>query len=534
MAQMLKTLVKIRLLGLLSGLTRGRSGKNAKKKMSVGAIVGFSLLYLYLAGVMIFMFGGMFFSLSPLAEVGLGWVYFAAYGIICFALMIIGSAAIAKTQIFDAKDNDLLMSLPVPPSYIIISRMVTLLVTNLAYMLVVIIPAVGVWWYSNGFGILWLVIFILLSAALLLFSTAVGIFMGWVITLISRKAKNKTLVSSLFTLVFLFAYLYFWFTAQENLEKILLNIEDIAVGIKNILPIYWFGEAIAGENILYALITLVIFTLPFVVAVAIISKTFYRIVSDSKSSVRIKDKKVSFNAVPVSRALLRRECARLFSSASYLTNSGIGVIFAVIGAVALLIKKDALLSAFGQDSIGVGGLLAPLLLVGFMFIFSMVIFTSATISIEGKNIWILQSLPVSPVEIFKAKIKLHVYACLPALILSWAAINIGFYAGLLFAAVSLVILALFVLIMAQMGLAFNLSKPVLDWQDEAVAVKTGMSVMFTMFAGMALAVTPLIAIFLLADYINFVLIGWAVIEAAIALMLYKWLTGSGVKKFEEL
>ena len=169
-----------------------------------------------------------------------------------------------------------------------------------------------------------------------------------------------------------------------------------------------------------------------------------------------------------------------------------------------------------------------------MFIFSMVIFTSATISIEGKNIWILQSLPVSPVEIFKAKIKLHVYACLPALILSWAAINIGFYAGLLFAAVSLVILALFVLIMAQMGLAFNLSKPVLDWQDEAVAVKTGMSVMFTMFAGMALAVTPLIAIFLLADYINFVLIGWAVIEAAIALMLYKWLTGSGVKKFEEL
>ena len=158
MAQMLKTLVKIRLLGLLSGLTRGRSGKNAKKKMSVGAIVGFSLLYLYLAGVMIFMFGGMFFSLSPLAEVGLGWVYFAAYGIICFALMIIGSAAIAKTQIFDAKDNDLLMSLPVPPSYIIISRMVTLLVTNLAYMLVVIIPAVGVWWYSNGFGILWLVI----------------------------------------------------------------------------------------------------------------------------------------------------------------------------------------------------------------------------------------------------------------------------------------------------------------------------------------------------------------------------------------
>ena len=74
----------------------------------------------------------------------------------------------------------------------------------------------------------------------------------------------------------------------------------------------------------------------------------------------------------------------------------------------------------------------------------------------------------------------------------------------------------------------------LDWQDEAVAVKTGMSVMFTMFAGMALAVTPLIAIFLLADYINFVLIGWAVIEAAIALMLYKWLTGSGVKKFEEL
>jgi ABC-2 type transport system permease protein len=69
-----------------------------------------------------------------------------------FAMMFIGSIFAAKAQLYEAKDNELLLSMPIPPSAILASRMLTLLLINLAFDLMIAVPAGIAWAQSCRFA----------------------------------------------------------------------------------------------------------------------------------------------------------------------------------------------------------------------------------------------------------------------------------------------------------------------------------------------------------------------------------------------
>lgn len=529
---MLKHLVKVKLLGLL-GSMGGKSAK-AKKGVSKGKLILLAVLYIYVLVVFGVMFGAMFTALTAFNTIGAGWVYFAIYAIISFVLMIMGSAAIAKTQLFDAKDNDLLLSMPVPPMYIIISRILSLLVVNLAYFLSVLIPAVVVWAISVGFSVIGVIAFILLSLGLLLLSTAMGVLMGWVIALVSRRAKSKTLISVIFTLGFLAVYFYFYASAQKYLELIIQNGEVIAGKLKAVLPLYWFGSAISDGNPLNMLLAMLICVVPFAIVFWVLTKTFNRIIADSHSTVRIKEKKARFDAVSPKKALLRREVSHVFASAPYLINSGLGVVMGVVAAVFLIIKKDMFATIILNVEMA-RNVMASLLICAAIFLIGMVYFTSATISVEGKTLWILRSLPMSSRDILVSKLKFHIYSTLPVSIMMWIAINVVCYVNWAFVIYSFLILAVYTLLTANIGMIENLRHPILDWTDEAVAVKSGMSVLFTMLINMVLTFLPLVLILVLSALNLWItLAAWLVIAGILAGASYAWIVTRGVKRFENL
>ena len=81
-----------------------------------------------------------------------------------FALMFIGSVFTAKSQLFEAKDNELLLSMPVPPGMILLSRMAALLAMNFVLELVVALPVFAAWLQYgtvNGVGILAFIVIVL-------------------------------------------------------------------------------------------------------------------------------------------------------------------------------------------------------------------------------------------------------------------------------------------------------------------------------------------------------------------------------------
>lgn len=208
--------------------------------------------------------------------------------------------------------------------------------------------------------------------------------------------------------------------------------------------------------------------------------------------------------------------------------------FSVIAAAVLILQRDSAALLAGQLGVG-NDYIASLMLLGTAFMTGMVMFTSSAISIEGKSLWILKSLPIATTEIFRSKLALHIIAVTPAVLIMWLAINICFYAGPLFAVYSLLLTMAYVFLSAGIGLAENLKRPVLDWSDETVAVKSGMSVLFTMLLNMALAFAPLIAVVILGHISLWaVLIVWLVLMILMNVLTYGWIKTKGVRAFAEL
>ena len=78
---------------------------------------------------------------QPLCEAGLNWLYFAIMGIVGILLSFIGSVMMTKSQLYDAKDNELLLSMPISPGQILAGRLLSLLLLNYIYQSFVMIPA---------------------------------------------------------------------------------------------------------------------------------------------------------------------------------------------------------------------------------------------------------------------------------------------------------------------------------------------------------------------------------------------------------
>ena len=135
---MLKVLLKKQCLGLLAFITQGKNGQRRSSK----AMLGFALLFLYGFGAM----GAMFWMMAdmlcePLVTAGLDWVYFSFVAVLATGLMIIIGLFAAKSTLYEAKDNDLIFSMPIPAWVVLLSRMFVLYVISFVFSALVLVPA---------------------------------------------------------------------------------------------------------------------------------------------------------------------------------------------------------------------------------------------------------------------------------------------------------------------------------------------------------------------------------------------------------
>jgi ABC-2 type transport system permease protein len=180
----------IRLRSLFHGMF-GRSLNARKRGPGFKLLIG--LLAVYIIAAFFYMFTIFFRALcAPFAAAGLGWFYFALAGIIVFFFCFIASIFMTQAQIFEAKDNDLLLSMPIKPSAVLASRIAILLIMNYVYEAFVILPA-GIIWCLNQPVTAAGVIFFILSALLLpMLALAVSALFGWLMALLTSICAART------------------------------------------------------------------------------------------------------------------------------------------------------------------------------------------------------------------------------------------------------------------------------------------------------------------------------------------------------
>ena len=92
-----------------------RSSKTGKARSRASA-VGYALLFAVLVVVLMLCFAGMALPLaSVLLPAGLDWLYFASMGLTALLVSVLASAFTSYSGLFQSRDNELLLSLPIPP-----------------------------------------------------------------------------------------------------------------------------------------------------------------------------------------------------------------------------------------------------------------------------------------------------------------------------------------------------------------------------------------------------------------------------------
>ena len=530
---MLKLLIKKQLTEIFRSYFYNSKKNTARSKGStVAAFIAFIL-------IMVLFLGGTFafvsYSMCPgLVQADAGWLYFAIMGGLSAFLGIFGSVFNTYQGLYLSKDNDLLLSMPIPVRYIIISRLISVYLLGLMYAGVVIVPAVIVYWIVAPFSISALAGGILLPLIISVFVLELSCALGWVVAKVSLKLKNKSFVTVLISLLFLGGYYFFYFKANTLIQTLVANAETYSVKIKDgAYGIYLIGSAGTGDPLGLA-VCIAVTGLLFFAVWKVLGGGFLKIATASGVYKETKANARAAGQHTPAAALLMKEVRRFTASPTYMLNCGLAVVLMPAAGIALLIKGDTVRMMLDNVFGGFPGALAVLLSAAACLLASMNDTAAPSVSLEGKSIWLLQSLPIEPKQVVLAKVRLQILLTgIPMLALLGCAVPLvkdeGAAVVILFFLTTLSYAAL----QAMFDMMLGLKMPNLTWTNEMTPIKQSGSVLAALFSGwlfplayggiylLLCAFLPAAVYLALALAVNTVLI----------LLLRRWLTTKGAARF---
>ncbi len=526
---MLKSLIKISITSIFSNIFSSEK-KNSKTKK-----VLFGLLGAYVVFAIFILFANIFYTIAPqFIMMDYEWLYFALAAIMVTLISVFGSFTISQSLLYNSKDNDMLLSMPIKISDILLSRVFVLLIFNFAYSLAVFIPAGVVYATLGKFSLFGVVAFIILSFLLPLFTVTISIIFAFVLTLISRKMKNKSIFSYIFATAFLIGYMYLSLNLQTAINMLLTSAGDISVTVRRYLSVfYMFGSAVADNNIIGLLVFALVAILPFVLVISILSATFLKLVNNTFSGRNTRTQSLSTNQSSALFALYKKEFERLISFPTYIMNTTIGGILAIIISVGLLIKGDALLESI-LSFLQADAMMPVIVATVLAFCAGMNSTTASSISLEGSAINIVKSLPIDYRDFYNSKILLNLSVGVPPIILasviSCLAVKGDFIDSLvmIFYPLSLQIFAAFV------GLCINMHKFKFEWTNPVYPVKQSISVLIEILLAIVISAIPLVVSIFLPVGTDFSLACLLVTVVVMGIngLVYKHIMKSGQKYFE--
>ena len=497
---MIKQLIAIRIRALLAAANgKNKRGGGTLSGAKLALFIGlYALLALIFAGLFAMTSFGMAFIMLPLGQDAM---YFGMLMTVTFAVVFFFSVFETKSELFDCRDNELLLSMPIKPRDIILSRIFTVLALNYIVTLIVMLPAVVIYGFMGGsiMGILGGTLVILL---LPLPIAALSSGVGYVVAVISKKLKNNSVLTALVSLL-LVAVFYAGYFALLNPEDEMIG-ESIAA-----MAVNPFMQAVGSAALLDPLAASI-----FVLSSVVISLVAYKIISIgyfSLLSSRATGKKQVYRSKRVEKrgaviAVAIKDLRRLVSSAMLMLNGCAGVMLSLL-LCGGLIFAGAELEAFSEALAPLGNVLPVLLAGSLVLTGGMNTLSSCLLSLEGQSLWILRSSPVRARDVLFGKALAHFVVSAPFSLIAAVAVIACSGAQILEIPLILLITLVSNVFFALLGICFNVAFPKFDFDNEMQPVKQSMPVFFMMLAatliglacsggGMALCVisSPLIAL----------------------------------------
>lgn len=524
-----RALLRVSLTALLRSIAPGRGGA----ALALGLSGSLSLLLSLL-------FGGLLSAaLVPLGAPALVPAFLCLVGgVMAFLFTVVGAGGL----LFGGRDNDLLLALPVPDSVLLAGRLSALYLENLLLFGLTLVPGMVLCCAISGW---WLPVLLSVPVALLgaLLPTLLAALLGWAIAWLTSHARHNALLGNLAYGAVLLGALALSVAVNLSTRTAAVETESLARALSAVFegPLWLFGRmgaACTGDAAAFAWVLL--FSLcPAALFVWGLGRGYRRLLTrmSAHRAARVYRMTAQRCASPMA-ALLRKEAARFFHTPVYLFNAAFGVFLLAAATVFACWQGDALLAWLGAET---GLALSSADLYGaFVGIACLMLATvstsSVSLSLEGRALWLVKSLPVPARRLLWSKVWFNMLVGWPLtalfFVLLWLTHGFTLLQGLAFLLVSAALSA----VVSLGGTAVNLRFPRLDAANDTVVCKQSLSAMLGIFGGMALALAGIAGCLLVGARLPLAvyLLACGALLTVLAAALGIWLDRAGPRYLQKL
>lgn len=411
----------------------------------------------------------------------------------------------ANGELFQFKEYETFITLPIKTSTIIMSRFFYLYFWNVLCSMLLMLSMGSVYIvYEHLQG--WFYIFWLLSIFLIpLLTTTLVAILSSLIMFLAAKFRHASLICSALTSGLLLLLLSFSLL-NNNMTSLdsLMDVEKIGNQLVTELyraypPAQLYNRVVViGDIKLFSLYAggILFFFWLFIKG---LSFKYKQIHANLMSVKRKNNYQVTMMKQTTQvKALYFKELKRFFASAIYVTNNTIGLIIALIMSVSLFFYgKEAMVITLDIPQLEeMLSKLAP-------FILSLMITLSCTscvsLSLEGKTVWCIQSLPILKKDIYKSKILVNLTFTLPTVMICATFLSYALQVTLFEGIVLFFIPIMYAFFSAVWGIWINYKFLNYSWESETQVVKQSIASMIGMLGGMFIVIITMLPIAFVTD-----------------------------------
>lgn len=466
--------------------------RNSKIAVTVAIIICLVMIIVYCGGMA---YGYAFLGLTELIP--------SIALVISSLFALFFSLFKSNGEFFGFSDYDLVMSLPVPVRTIINSRFLNMYIWNTFITFLVMFPMgiVYIWFARPSIGsyLMWFASIFLVS----LIPTTVAAIFGAVVTAISSKFRYASAVATLLSITFVVVFMILSVTLPtsdiglgEIIDSQTGNIDteafsSLAPVISDSLnqvypPVKLFMEAVVDGRIVSFLLFAGISIGWYVLFVFLLSVKYKQINTALTSHLSRRNYKLGvLQQSSMLSALYKKTIMRVLKSTVCATNLLIGCVLAILLAVATLIA--------GPEKIMQGLEIADYLPIvksaaGYIIaaIVCMTNTTAVSLALEGKNIWLIKSLPIPSKTLYDSYLLTNLIFTVPTSIICSTLFSISLKTGFIGTILIILTPLSFTLFTAVAGIFIGNRMAYYDWQEETQLIKQSIMSLIGMLGGMLL------------------------------------------------
>ena len=497
-----------------------------KRRRIVANAVGFAFLYLLIMAYCVTMCVGY-------GVLGMAEAVPALCALTLSALAFVFTLFKTNGYLFNFKEYDMLMSLPFEARTVAGCKFLCMYVKSLL-------------WYASislsmmvGYGVFahppvvaylaWTVLFLFLPIIPMLAAALVG----FLIAKLSAGFKKTNIVQTVLMFAFVLAFFSLRFVMDDLFrnDKVELVLGQMSAmtndAARSYPPAGWFADAITRSDALGALLLVGVSVALFAIVFRIVGQSYRSI----NSALRSHAAKGRYHMTAQRRrsvvgAIAFKELKRMTGSSTYMVNGAMGEVLAVLlGVATLVIGFDKIVDTATQGAPIDVATLRPAIPFIVYFLIGMVATTAFSPSLEGKNYWILQSLPIEMRTVYQGKMLFNLCLTVPFMAFATVCLCVSAQVPVLDTALYLLLGLALCAFSTAWGCVCGVRHMRLDWENEVEVIKQGTALVIYLFPNMfvTMGLTVLVVFLGMRFDCRLVALAFTLLATALAALSYLWI-----------